>query len=142
LNISCQIVIKNRVKPFRTLLKVAMVALWPLAVSHCKLEQLPGFQFLACIDEETDASHPENGCETDGCASVESGSYKPESGRLPVPTPPGTLSPFLTAILVESARPIPDISVVFEEDSSSLPMSWQFSLRAALPVRAPSSHHN
>jgi len=120
------------------MLTLALVALWPLAVSHCDLEQLPGFQFLACVEGDAGASHQEDDCETDSCASVEGASYKPESGRLAVPTPPGTLSPFLTAILLESARPAADTSVLFESASSSLPTSWQFSLRTALPVRAPS----
>jgi hypothetical protein len=138
LNIFCQTPINNRVKPIRIMLTLALVALWPLAVSHCDLEQLPGFKFLACVEGDSGAPHQQNDCETDSCAVVETASYKPESGRLVVPTPPGTLSLFLTAILLESACPAVEISVSLKDDSSSLPTSWQFFLRTALPIRAPS----
>ena len=124
------------VKSFRTLLTLVLVALWPLATSHCDLEQLPGFAFFACTEESpTAAPHQDNDCETDSCASIESGFYKTEDSQQ-VPTPPLALSELLTAVLVT------ELSSVSNFDPETIPLelsrNWQFSLRAALPPRAPS----
>lgn len=120
------------------MLTVIMVALWPLVVSHCDLEQLPGFQFLACGDGDSDTPHQDNECQTDGCASVESGAYKTESRRLEVSTPAVALSAFLTASLREATR-LDSASKVFPDSAPpDIPSAWQFLRRAALPPRAPS----
>jgi len=115
-----------------------MVALWPLVVSHCDLEQLPGFQFLACGNGDADTPHQEKQCDTDSCATVESGLYKTESGYLEVPTPSVALSPFLTASLLEAARLDFANNATFDPAPPEIPSAWQFLLRTALPPRAPS----
>lgn len=119
---------------------LALVAVWPLVASHCKLEQLPGFQFLACVEVKVDAgtTHQESDCETDSCASLESGFYKTESGWLTVPPPPALLSPFLTMVSLEAAQPAASQSIIFDSAPPELPKVWQFSFRTALPPRAPS----
>ena len=114
------------------------MALWPLVVSHCDLEQLPGFEFLACGDGAAETPHQDNECETDSCASVESGLYKTESGRLEVPTPSVTLSAFLTASLLEATRFDSACNVTFDSTPPEIPSAWRFLLRTALPPRAPS----
>jgi len=119
-------------------LTLLLVALWPLATSHCSLEQLPGFEFLACADEAAATAHQEDACETDGCASVESGFYKIEDGSQVVPTPSMIPSAFLTAILLEAARPVTASKLFFDLTPPALPKVWQFSYRTALPPRAPS----
>lgn len=137
LNISCRAPINNCVKSLRTLLTLLLVALWPLAASHCRIEQLPGFDFLACAGEDPGATHQED-CETDSCATVESGLYKTEDGQEAVPTPPGSLSPILTACAFETT--LFEVSSALSLDAVALGLlaPWQFSLRAALPPRAPS----
>lgn len=122
----------------RTLLTLLLVAFWPLVTSHCILEQMPGLEFLACADEATAVPHQENDCETDGCASVESGFYKTGEGRLAVPAPPLAVSAFLTAIVLESARSITQRDAVFDSVPPGLSKVWQFSSRAAASPRAPS----
>ncbi len=126
------------VKSLRILLTLLLVALWPLVTSHCSLEHMPGLEFLACADEAAAAPHQENDCETDSCASVESGFYKTEDGRQVVPTPPLAASPFLTAGLLEAAQPATAGCIVFDSAPPELPKVWQFSHRAAAPPRAPS----
>lgn len=138
LNVSCRTDINSSVKPFRTVLTLLMVALWPLVVSHCDLEQLPGFEFLACGDGAAQTPHQDNECETDSCASVESGLYKTESGRLEVPTPSVTVSPLLTASLLEATRLDSASNVTFDSAPPEIPTAWRFLLRTALPPRAPS----
>jgi hypothetical protein len=127
------------VKSLRILLTLLLVALWPLATSHCSLEQMPGFEFLACTDEAAAAApHQENDCKTDSCASVESGFYKTEDGHQVVPPAPLTASALLTEILRRSAPPATAGCVVFDSIPPELPKVWQFSHRAAAPPRAPS----
>ena len=126
------------VKLFRTLVTLLLVALWPLATSHCNLEQLAGLEFLACADEPAAvAPHQDNSCETDSCASVESGFYKTEDGSQLVPTPSLVPSAFLTAVLAEAAQPA-SIRQISHFAPPDLPRVWQFSFRTALPPRAPS----
>jgi len=125
------------VNSFRILLTLLLVALWPLVTSHCNLEQLPGLEFLACADE-ADATHAESDCETDTCASVESGFYKTEDGQQVVPTPALTPSAFLTALMLEAARPAASQSIVLDSAPPELPKVWQFTCRTALPPRSPS----
>ncbi len=118
--------------------KPRALALWPLATSHCSLEQMPGLEFLACADEAAAVPHQGNDCETDSCASVESGFYKSEDGHQVVPTAPLVASALLTAILRKSAQPVAGSRIVFDSAPPELPKVWQFSFRTALPPRAPS----
>jgi len=126
------------VKSLRTLLTLLLVALWPLVTSHCDLEQLPGLEFLTCADAAATTAHKDDACETDSCASIESGFYKTEDGRQVVPTPPLVPSAFLTAILQQAAQPSATTSIVLDSVPPELPKVWQFSFRTALPPRAPS----
>ena len=126
------------VKSLRILLTLLVAALWPLVTSHCSLEHMPGLEMLACSDDACAAPNTENECETDGCASVESGLYKSEDGHEMVPTPPLTASASLPAISLESSPPAAISSVVFNCVPPELSKTWRFSLRMALPPRAPS----
>ena len=130
--------ILTRVKSLRIMLTLLLVALWPLATSHCSLEQMPGLEFLACADEAAAVPHQGNDCETDSCASVESGFYKTEEGRQVVPTAPLVASALLTAILRKSAQPAAGSKIVFDSAPPELPKVWHFSHRTALAPRAPS----
>jgi hypothetical protein len=125
------------VKSLRILLTLLLVALWPLVTSHCSLEQMSGLEFLACADETATAPHQENDCETDSCASVESGFYKTEAGHHVVPPAPLTPSPLLTAISLEATQPAAISSIAFDSAPPELLKVWQFSHRTAAPPRAP-----
>lgn len=126
------------VKLLRAMLTMLLVALWPLATSHCSLEQLAGLDFLACADEAAAAPHQDQDCGTDSCASVESGCYKTEDASHVVPTPSLMASVLLNDLPLE-AGPSGDASLtVLDFVPPELPNFWQFSLRTALPPRAPS----
>ena len=125
------------VKSLRTLLTLVLVGVWPLVTTHCDLEQLPGLAFLACADE-AETTHAEKDCETDTCASVESGFYKTEDTQPVVPTPPLVPSELLTSILLSPVEPASFQIQGFDLAPPELPKSWQFSFRTALPPRAPS----
>jgi len=125
------------VRLFRTVLTVALVALWPLVTGHCRLEQLPGFAFLQCGEAESTASHEDADCDTDGCAVVESGSYKTEDRTV---CPPG---PDLIVVATFYPEPEPPprsgFADFFTVAAPEFPVTWQFCLRTALPPRAPSA---
>lgn len=104
---------------------------------HCKLEVLPGFDFLkSCCFVDSAPSAPKD-CESDGCGAVEDGGYRAEEQTISAPQPLLVLAVLFSAIEV----PIPELpacSFVTSESPPELPRTWQFSLRTALPVRAPS----
>lgn len=114
-----------------------LALLWVPMVSHCDLEHLPGMEFIACCDVVAPEPHSDDDCQTDVCATVESGFYKTEERAVNVPTP------CLTLLLVSfslDVRPLPSVSAVpnpaaFRDDS---PPNWVVVLRQASSPRAPS----
>ena len=113
-----------------------LALLWLPITSHCQLEVLPTLEFLACCDHEESAPHEDNDCEQDGCASVESGDYRTQEYE------PVLVAPELSALYVAAAvlEALP-ADVSFGISTTAPPEQqrcWQFVLRAALPVRAPS----
>jgi hypothetical protein len=112
------------------------------AGSHCRLEILPGFEFLSCCQHsalEKSPTHHEKDCEHDGCAAIELGFYMQAT---PQQAP---LKPLL--LFVAWLVPLPHNCQAGESaclvpaspSPPDLPRIWQFSQRTALPPRAPSS---
>lgn len=115
---------------------LAVLALWGLATMHCKLEALPGLDFLKCCcpGEPPPSGHTD--CESDGCGAVEEGGYRAEEQTASAPLPPLLLadrSAVMAALLAELRNPDPVPSPPPE-----IPRAWQFALRAARSPRAPS----
>ena len=108
---------------------------WAPITWHCNLEVLPVLDFLACCSDNAAAPHQDSDCDEDGCAVVESGNYKTQDEHIDVAPPP------LVSWLVDlaSAGPIDETSqsVLATSPPEELRI-WQFVLRTALPVRAPS----
>ena len=107
--------------------------------SHCRLESVPGFEFLACLTESS--CHGEQSSEKPadaGCCSVEKSHYKTE--QLRVTLPHLELQPVDSASAINLASTLPaEVSIgVLTAAPPGLTKSWQFSSRTALPVRAPS----
>lgn len=117
---------------------LALLALWLPVSMHCSLEALPGFNLLDwCCD--TAAPKPtKDDCGRDHCSQIEAGLYRVEDNP--------SLTPNLTIILMmgfptRSPHLPKPISTAFLASGSpplDLVTAWQFSCRAALPVRAPS----
>lgn len=106
--------------------------------SHCKLEIIPGLEFLAC---KTDPSKPDskNHCADTSCCAFES-NYKSESSKLVCPAVPLVATVFSDLILADQVdlfRVESDARVL--SIPPELPQSWLFISRTALPVRAPSA---
>jgi len=126
------------VKWLRTIFVLALAVLWLPVSVHCQLEQLPGLEFLSCCTHEDTAPHEDDDCEGDACAVVESGLYKSEERQASLPAPELQSSPSP----VSASETIPPVAGASGPVPSTTPPElshiWQFSLRAALPVRAPS----
>lgn len=116
---------------------LTVMALWGLAVMHCKLEALPGLDFLKSCCFVDSAPSSEKDCEDDGCGAVEEGGYRTEEQTVSAPQPLLLLGLFASAI----PALLPELQARFfpaSESPPDLPKIWQFSQRTALPPRAPS----
>jgi hypothetical protein len=116
---------------------VVALALWGLASMHCKLEAVPGLEFLRSCCFADAASDGHKDCESDGCSAVEDGNYRAEEQNVSAPQP--VLLPALLSTTIEA--PLPGFEAhpfVAPTPPPELPRSWQFSFRTALAPRAPS----
>lgn len=122
---------------FSRLMAVCLAVLWLPMASHCDLEHLPGLEFLACGTSVEAASHQQSDCQTDGCASVESGFYKTEERAVEAPAP--LVAAVIPALLLSVPAENDFLSVVVASSvPDELPQRWQFVFRTAAPPRAPS----
>lgn len=120
-----------------------LAIIWLPVTSHCLLFESgenPGL--LPCCNHAqnlaTEDNHHENECATDSCSIIEGAQYKSSLQRQTVP-------PFVAQIIFELSPPLPLIppqtligSTEIVSRLESLPGSWRFSTRTALPPRAPS----
>jgi hypothetical protein len=120
---------------------ILLVTLWVPATLHCRLEQALSLELLSCYPHEAaekTPAHHESDCANDGCAAVESGFYKQEEpeatpGR-PLPAQVVWVAPHLD----DAPKCVRVLVATVSRFPSELAQCWQFSFRAALPVRAPS----
>ena len=108
---------------------------------HCRLEVLPGFEFLSCCQHsgsKQSPAHHEKECNDDGCAAVERGFYKPETPQDAPVTPSLALPAWLSPLPELSRDSAFDHLISISSSPPELPKAWQFSQRTALPPRAPS----
>lgn len=118
-----------------------MLALWVPATMHCSLEPLPAFDFLQqCCSDEDSHETSDTCCSRDFCQTVESGLYKIEDQPTLMPStflPSAFNVPALLGeIASDDAMPRPVRISISPPDHVR---TWQFSQRAALSPRAPSS---
>ena len=115
---------------------VLLALLWLPMASHCDLEHLPGFEFLACCDHADTAPHQDDDCQTDVCASVESGNYKLPEFAVAAPAPVLVASMLTSLAPTEPENPSAT-GVATSSVPIELPQRWQFTFRTAAPPRAP-----
>jgi hypothetical protein len=123
----------NRLKKIMAL---ALLAVWPLAMNHCKLESVPGFAFLQCAVTTADAHYPATDC--DNCCAAEKSQCRVDKLLLNVP-PPNFLPVFI-AVAMSSLDALPaEVSAgILTTAPPPLFSARHFVSRTALPVRAPS----
>ena len=118
------------------MLFLVLALAWAPITWHCNLEVLSVLDFLACCahDEES-APHQDNDCESDSCAVVESGNYKTQEEQVFV-APPQVAAWLAQQVSTERGDEISQ-RILAATPPEELQI-WQFVLRTALPVRAPS----
>jgi len=120
-----------------------MLAVWALAFNHCALELIPSLEWLVCSPQAETSPHQPSDCgdDRDACSTVESGLFKVEENQVFSAKAP-TASAAFFALAILSNLLAPESSVCQQVSPWRTPPEfervWQFSLRTALPPRAPS----
>jgi len=116
---------------------VLLAFAWLPLTAHCRIETIPGFEWLACQSAGRTQSTPSSHCDA-GCCSVESSSYKAHEGQ-PLQSDLNFVLLFVNVLAELSVeRPIEFVAGLSSDPPPELLTTWQFVSRAALPVRAPS----
>lgn len=121
---------------------VLLLALtWVLLTSHCKIEAMPGFEFLRCATDIHAPAESESGgdpCKDAGCCSIESTQYHAPRQHQIAPIVVLDTIPAENCDVVGQSLPKEVSLGILTAAPPELPTSWQFLSRTALPVRAPS----
>lgn len=120
---------------------LAVIAFWASMTNHCALERIPGLEFLACSPQSEATPHQPSDCgdENDVCATVESGLYSAPESQIAAGKAPVIAMAFALSLLSDlSSLESSESRMLPEPSPPELACAWQFSFRAALPVRAPS----
>jgi hypothetical protein len=123
-------------------IRIAMVSLlaiaWVLLTSHCRIEAVPGFEFLSCANETLPSSTGGDPCDDAGCCSLESAQFHAPRQQEETPLSIFALKPCQASDVVEAPS--------FSEITLVIPIGpppeastcWRFHSRTALPPRPPS----
>ncbi len=120
----------------RTILTVLLAVAWMPLTAHCQIEQVTGLEILRCAPTETGGA-PCSPSDGGACCSWESGQYHQPAGQPEAAAPLVALVPPVV-VMVERWTSAETGGRGLSEAPPGPPKPWQFSLRAALPVRAPS----
>lgn len=134
------VIYSEEVKLAKKTFVLAIVAFWALVTNHCGLEMIPGLKLLACSPQTQAAAHLPSGCgDNDGCATVESGQYRPEENQLSSGNVPLVALVYALTVLSDLVALEPQLAQISPEVTPpELAQTWHFSFRTALPPRAPS----
>ncbi len=122
----------------KTVFFVTASILWAVVSSHCQLEVIPAFQFLACVEEAEHHEEAESAphCNDDACKNVEEGAYFFKQAQPTAAKVVAILPYILFAPIEDHSKVLPEKTLI--DNSPQAPPSWHFVNRTALPVRAPS----
>lgn len=123
------------------LAKTALIVLlgfaWLPLTAHCKIETIPGFEWLACQPAGDTQSTPSSHCDP-GCCSVESSSFRAPANQA-VHADLSFVLLFVNLLAEFTVeRPIEFVVGPSSDPPPELLTTWQFVSRTALPARAPS----
>jgi hypothetical protein len=115
---------------------------WVPLMSHCRIEALTDLEIFSCSTEEhhsTDDSGEPCG-DDDTCCAVEFAKYQSPRQQEIVPVASLLIEPGADFCAAAATIPLPaELCLgILTAAPPDMPVGWQFSLRAALPVRAPS----
>lgn len=108
--------------------------LWVPLTSHCTWEYIPDLALFKCSGDTEQPSEQKSDCADDGCAQLETATYR-SSDTQPEVAPPAFLVLFQLLTLTDPAS---ETCVAAVTTPPEIFTSWQFTFRTALPPRAPS----
>lgn len=131
-----------RLRSVRRILVLMLALLWVPLTAHCRIASVPGLEFLRCSSDQD--HHDGKGKSSDedcGCCVQEHGKYSSSRWEKHIPE-------FQADLIADSALPDAWCELAREESEGVLTAApppppldscWVFTLRLALPVRAPSA---
>lgn len=114
---------------------------WVLLTSHCRIEAMPGFEFLRCATDIHAPAKSESGgapCKDTGCCSIESAQYHAPRQHDIAPVVILAVVPAEIFRAVTQSLPRVVSLGILTAAPPELSTSWQFLSRTALLPRAPS----
>lgn len=126
-------------QPLKTIVTVLVLAVWAACTAHCAIENLSGAAGVPCCKDDGGRSdqtpHAPGHCV---CSAIQAGGYVSQDSSLSIPLPLDGAVLFVVAPQQVDLRTQPvDVDPAASPPGALAP--WQFSFRAALPARAPSS---
>lgn len=115
-----------------------MALAWVTATAHCQFEVLAGLEFLRCASDVQGPTDGGDDCNDRECCSVESAKYQFSRQQEISPVVALAIVPVADSAVLEQSLPVEVSLGILTAAPPELQASWQFSLRTALPVRAPS----
>ena len=127
----------SKVNRLKGIMSVIVLALWASCTIHCELEMFASAKASSCCQGDEQRSGKPASPESCVCTVIASGGYTVQKNA-PVAAPaPEVILEFTEIPQSEDAlREAVVEDLIFAPPE--LPRSWQFSLRTALPPRAPS----
>jgi hypothetical protein len=126
------------VRFIRTTIGTLLALFWVLMISHCRIEAATGLPLLRCSVDVEASSEGDHSSETCGCCSFESAQYDVHRQHEIAPLVVMAIVPADNFGVMERSLPKEVSLGILTAAPPDISTSWQFSLRAALPVRAPS----
>jgi len=126
------------VRALRNILIVLVAVVWLPMTMHCRLETVPGLEFLACLTDGDCHDEQSSDRGDTGCCSVEKSQYKTEQHRLTLQPPNLLPLPFAPVLDLADGLSGEASREAFTVAPPELPRCWQFVFRTAAPPRAPS----
>ncbi len=121
-------------KRLQQIVGLLLLVLWVPLTSHCTWENISDLTLFKCADDTEQHSEQKSDCADDGCAQLETATYR-SSDAQPEVAPPAFLVLFQLLTLTVPAR---EACVATVNTPPEIFTSWQFTFRTALPPRAPS----
>jgi hypothetical protein len=125
-------------RTLKTLVVALMALAWVTATAHCQFEVLAGLEFLRCASDVQGPTDGGDDCNDRECCSVESAKYQFSRQQEISPVVALAIVPVADSAVLEQSLPVEVSLGILTAAPPELQASWQFSLRTALPVRAPS----
>jgi hypothetical protein len=126
-------------RTLKTILTLLLAIIWLPLTSHCLLlESASNLAVLACCDHESTPNDHTNGCDSDACSIVEDVQYRCSEDRIVVPAVDRLAAIEIPLPLEPDLNPIQQLAQPHQDDWLESRSHCQFSLRTALPPRAPS----